>query len=329
MLTLLEQNLPYLDHRRRFDWAYMKNPSGRAWCWLAIEEREGQAVGIASLFPKMMWVAGTAVLCGQVADFAVQSKFRSLGPAMALQRATLRHVDDGTIGLCYDCPPHERGMAPLRRLGLNVTCQIGRFTRLLRANDWFARNLRVGPAIAQILALGPNVILRPRGHRKLEPDLEVMSFADRFGDEFTRLDEALVDTNVIRARRAAEDLNWRYRDDPLHRYETLVARSRRELQGYLVYEIQGDRALIFYLLAVSEGVALTLVQASVATMHAARVAAVTCLVPEGGKQSELARAAGFAFRGAGERIVAYSGPRNRSPNTLALPWVAWSGDVVG
>lgn len=330
MLRVLERNLPDLDHRSRFEWAYLNNPAGTAWSWLAVEKSTGHVIAVASVFPKIMWIGGEAMKCGQVGDFAVESKFRSLGPALALQRATLALVDEGTLALCYDCPPHERGMAPFRRLGLDITCRLGHFTQLLNASPWIARRFHVGAQSARLLAIVPNQLLRLRRFLRSGARVEVTNFEERFEDDFSRLDERLVDPRVIRTRRSATELNWKYRDDPLRRYKTLIARDRGELLGFLVYETNHERATICDLLATSPDAAMTLFWRVLIELDRMGVEAVTLVVPEVGPQSVLARRAGFSFRGNVEHIVAY-GPTivcGDGRDGARFDWFTCWGDIA-
>ena len=330
MFRVLERNLPDLDHRSRFEWAYLNNPAGPAWSWLALERSTEHVIAVASVFPKILWIAGEPMKCGQVGDFAVESKYRSLGPALALQRATLALVDDGTIALCYDCPPHERGMAPFRRLGLDVTCRLGHFTQLLIASPWIARRFHVGAQSARLLALVPNQLLRLRRFFLSRARVEVTDFEERFGHDFSRLDERLVHPRMIRTRRSATELNWKYRDDPLRRYKTLVAHERGALLGFLVYETNHERATICDLLAISPEVAMTLLCRALNEFDLIGLEAVTLVVPETGPQSVLARRAGFSFRGNVEHVVAY-GPRTAGGDGRdrgRLDWFMCWGDIA-
>src|SRR5208337_3026068 len=103
MLDLLDRNL--MDRLEgRFEWRHFANPAGPAWSWFLCEKSSGDAVGMASVFPCHMFVDGKKVVCGQVGEFVVDAKYRSLGPALMLQRATLGPVNSGEIAICYDCP---------------------------------------------------------------------------------------------------------------------------------------------------------------------------------------------------------------------------------
>ncbi len=74
----------------RFDWLYRNSPHGAARVWLAIEQTRGTVVGMAAAFPRRFYLDGCEVCCWVLGDFCLDSEYRSLGPALQLQRACLR-----------------------------------------------------------------------------------------------------------------------------------------------------------------------------------------------------------------------------------------------
>src|ERR1700722_3995111 len=93
MVELLQRNLTDLAHAARFEWFYRRNPAGPSYSWFAVDEAAGRAVGVASLISRAMWLGPEVAICGHVGDFAIDKAYRSLGPAVQLQRATFAPVD--------------------------------------------------------------------------------------------------------------------------------------------------------------------------------------------------------------------------------------------
>ena len=200
-------------------------------------------MGVASVFRRAMWIDGRVELTGQVGDFAIDTSHRSLGPAVLLQRATFAPVDAGEATLCYDCPPHDRGMSTFRRLGMTVNATMDRYARLLRTSRQL--NKRVGSVLGASLSPLGDIALRLMGHRVPGAvGLEVCVYEGRFDEEFSALDRRVATKGAIRGRRAAEDLNWRYREDPLTTYRVLVARRKGELLGFSVLSVADGDGLI-------------------------------------------------------------------------------------
>jgi GNAT superfamily N-acetyltransferase len=304
LLAVLERNLTELPHGRRFKWIYRDNPLGPAWSWFACDSSSGRVVGVASVFPRAMWIGPRVSLCGQVGDFAIDPSHRSLGPALMLQRATFGPVDHGLLSLCYDCPPHERGMSTFRRLGMTASTTMTRYARLLRTDRQLSRLLGNERLAGWITPLA-NPLLRFMDMGRPRPaGLEVSLHEGQFGDEFSDLDRRAGARGIIRGRRAAEDLNWRYRTDPLHAYVVLTARRRGELVGFVVLAVTERDAVIVDLFGVLiPADADALLYAAVDHMRPTQTETVHALVSGASEAAAALRRAGFRRRGHGPYVV--------------------------
>lgn len=309
LLRILQRNLPGLPHADRFEWLYRRNPAGPTWAWFACDKDTGGIVGVASLFLRAMWVGGKVKLCGQVGDFAIDPSHRSLGPAVLLQRATFDPVNQGILAFCYDCPPHEAGMSTFRRLGIEANSQMYRYARPLRVNRQLEKRLRSGAWVA-LLAPAGNLLLRLRLRRnKVIPGLEIAPFTGRFGEEFSQLDEQETCKKLIRGRRRAVDLNWHYREDPLHQYRVLTARRGGELVGYAIFSISGELASVVDLFGKEfPQVGVALLEAVVDQCNRESVQTVQAFLSEENEFSIALRRAGFCYRSTAARVVAYAKP---------------------
>lgn len=319
VLGLLARNLPDLWHAARFDWLYLQNPGGRAFSWLVFDTGSPRALGVASLFPRFVWVGTRLVLAGQVGDFAVEASHRTLGPALMLQRATFEPVDEGQLVFCYDCPPHEQGMATFRRLGMGSTCSVRRFARPVRVDRQIARLVPL-PALRRPLALVANRLLRLWHARPRSlSGLEVGPHDGMFGEEFSDLDQRLIVAGALRGRRHADDLNWRYRRDPLHRYRAFSARKNGQLLGYAVVLVDHDVGHLVDLFGVaSPAVRLALLEIACQDLARASVHAIQAVVTDGNPAQDMLRRGHFRYRSPAGNVIAYRGRH-----------LAASADVVG
>jgi hypothetical protein len=332
IVSALERNLGELDHARRFNWLYRDNPAHRAWSWLVRETSSGRVVGMASLFPRFMWVGAKTALCGQVGDFAVDADYRTLGPATLLQRATFGPVDRGLLALCYDCPPDARGMATFRRLGMSPRTRMQRYARLLRVDRQVARRLGGGTPVASAATSLGNAVLRYRrtGRRALE-GMELSRHRGRFDEEFSWLDQRGGGGEIVRGRRATEDLNWRYREDPLRRYETIVARRGGELVGFAVFFVSGEDAHVAELCADAPvEVGASLLESVVEALAAEPVQTVQLVLASDHPMTEAARRAGFRFRAPSASVVAYARADSAAQGVLdaGARWLFSHADVM-
>lgn len=329
LLAVLERNLADLPHARRFKWMYHGNPLGPAWSWFAWDTEARRVVGVASVFRRAVWLGSRAVLCGQVGDFAIDASHRSLGPAVMLQRATFEPVDRGTLVFCYDCPPHERGMSTFRRLGMRPTTTMRRHARLLRTDRQLARRLG-GPVAAGLAPLG-NALLRLSSLGRGGGPLEVAGHAGRFGEEFSALDQRVGGGAGIRGRRSAEDLNWRYRDDPLHDYQAMTARRRGELAGFAVLSGAGPDAFLVDLFgALSVDELVTLLDAVADHARAAGAETLHAAACDGGPLTPAFARSGFRLRDQGPLVVAYARSGSEARKQLDRPadWNLTHSDVM-
>ena len=309
MIDVLERNLTEIPHAKRFDWFYGRNPAGHPFSWMIVEDTTQRPVGIASLISRGIWLGGEVKICGQVADFGIDRAYRSLGPAVQLQRATFSPVDRGDLAFCYDCPPHESGMSTFRRLGMPANCRVRRYVRILKADERIERRLGRGLHSAAAAKVA-NAMLRISGARGVvQHGTSIDRWPDRFGDEFTKLDQRGATRAAIRARRTAADLNWLYRENPLQDYEVFTARRDAELIAYAVYFSRGNDAFIMEIggepAAPVVAALLAAVSRSVHEEHPA-VQSMTALLSEAHPFIQGFRQAGFLAREEAERVVAYA-----------------------
>jgi hypothetical protein len=323
LFAVLTRNLPDLAHRRRFEWLYRANPAGHAWSWFACDTATEQAVGVASLFPRAVWVGDRVERCGQVGDFAVDATYRSLGPAVMLQRATFGPVDAGALAFCYDCPPHDQGMATFRRLRIDATRETQQYARLIRAERQVEKRLGRGRTAGAIASLANRWLSARATKDRPEPGLEIARHSGPFGEEFSVLDRASGAAGILRGRRSAADLNWRFREDPLHQYEVLTGRRRGELVAFLVFAAVRDEGLIVDLAGhLAPGVAAALLDAAADAVRPGGVQTLRTTVSEG-HLSQALRQASFHPRAAGPRVVAHACSEAGVDQILAHPSSWW------
>lgn len=316
MIAILNRNFGP-SQEARFDWRHMKNPAGESWSWFLYDERNLRAVAVATVFPRMMRVDGKIVRGGQVGEFAVDAKYRSLGPAVKLQRITFEPVDRGEIAFCYDCPPNDDGMSTFVRLGMPANCEVYRYAIRFQSDEYFAKRLGKGTWTKPIVA-GANLLLRARTRKRSARNIEVQKHAGRFGDEFSHLDEIACAPASIRSSRTAEMLNWRYVDDPIAgigppnyiggEYQILVARRDGELLGFTAFFIQpnGAASLVDLFGVDSEEVKTELLDAALDSCRSAGASSLFALCSEQSELKPIVEALGFSKRERNARIVAYT-----------------------
>lgn len=317
LLDILQRNLEEVSHARRFSWLYCNNPAGNAWSWFAYESETRKPVGVVSVFPRVMWLGEEIKLCGQVGDFAVDRNYRSLGPALMLQRATFELVDQEILALCYDCPPHDLGMSTFRRIGMEANCQMYRYARLLKTDRQLMKYLGQGRLAASIAALGNFLLDLWTSRRRKVTGLEISLHTDRFQDEFSLLDQQVGGSDTIRSRRTAEDLNWRYRENPLQEYQILTARQNGELVAFVIFSISDQDVYIMDLFGfMFPDAGLQLLEAIVEHLKKEPAQTLQAFISDKNNLSDVLQKVHFRYRSKEESVVAYA-----TPGTEIYAWL--------
>jgi GNAT superfamily N-acetyltransferase len=330
LIRILQRNLPDVDHAARYRWRYLENPAGRAYAWFLCDGSDDRAVGAAALFPRYTWIADKLVRCGQVGDFAVDAPYRSLGPALLLQRTTFAPVDSGDLAFCYDCTPHEPGMATFRRLGLRAACRAHRFMKPLRVDGLVRKRMPAIRRLGAMISVPLNGALRVRDWGTgASGDLSIVAHAEPFGNEFTELDEFVAAaSDLIRNRRSAQDLEWRLRRDPDMICEVMTARSAGRLVGFAAYCREHERAHLVDYSASSPMAAKALLRAVTHRAREQGLEAVDSLAVLPTSTPWSLRRAGYIQRELSAGIVPYA--KSDLTDTLATKsWSLATTDVMG
>jgi hypothetical protein len=243
LVTTLRRYLTPTSDENRYDWLYRKNPHGPAIAWLAEDGEGGEVVGASAAFPRRAIVNGCEKTGWVLGDFCVADRYRSLGPALQLQRSTLEAMHRVGEAFCYDFPSRQL-TAIYRRLGVAPSAQMVRLARPLRVDEKFQRLTKSRFLASSASWLG-NSLLRMTDYRlNRGRTWDIALHEGRCGDEFTSLLEKKQPSNFFEIQRSAEYLNWRYLQHPFFKHSILTARRSGELQGYLVFTCTDQNAQI-------------------------------------------------------------------------------------
>jgi hypothetical protein len=236
LVRFCHDNLPIRPDGKRFDWLYSANPFGPAKTLVATEDTSREIVGIGSAFPRQLWIGGRQTRAWILGDFCIAERFRTLGPAVTLQRACMTAIPSGEVW--YDFPSQHM-LAVYKRLRVPLFSEQVRHVRHLHVDRKLGKP---GRYLLQSLAAFESWRAQPRGRG--QGKLEFGSHQGPFGTEFTDLDNEPTTHDVVRGARSAEYLNWRYRNHPTTKYDVVTARHGRKLLGYFVIHTVGDEGTI-------------------------------------------------------------------------------------
>jgi GNAT superfamily N-acetyltransferase len=226
----------------RFDWLYNNCPHGAARGWLAIDQPRGKVFGMAAAFPRWFYVDNADVRFWVLGDFCLDSEYRSLGPALQLQRACLEVMAEDQRTLCYDFP--SAGMlAVYKRLGFSIAGNMVRLARPLRV-DRKVNAIIKNPAAQGLMSSVGNTLLRMCLPKGAADSVEISIQNGVCGEEFTALMHDQRGKFKVCLQRSAAYLNWRYVNNPLASYEIVTVRRPGRLEGFAVLTIAGEDAAV-------------------------------------------------------------------------------------
>ena len=258
------RHLTPLSDDRRYDWLYLENPDGPARVWIAYDADGGKIIGSGSAIPRRITVGGSELLACIMADFWIDPQFRTLGPAIQLQRACMASVDGKSYDLCIDFPKNSM-VAVYRRIGVLPAADLVRWAKPLRLDAWMRQRVKVS-ALASCLSAAGNLILKLRDRNLAAGgNCDISLQTDACGEEFTRLFRSVSKLYGACITRSADYLNWRYRTHFHQQYSMIVARRRGVLLGYAVYLEEQGLGQIVDLFGVDEAETLQKLVVSVAT----------------------------------------------------------------
>jgi hypothetical protein len=242
IIRFLHENLTADSDAARFDWLYFKNPFGRARAWMAVDT-SGRMVGLAAAFPRFFSIAGTTQRTWVLGDFCFDRAYRSLGPALQLQRLSLKSLTADEHAICYDFPSQTM-MSIYNRLGVRALGTHVRFVKMLSCDEKIQK-LVSQRFLARSLSRVGNWALRFGQRPAYLPEGIELSRQDReFGEEFTAMSSRAASLHPIKAAHSAAYLNWRYVHHPVKQFCSVAARRESELLGYAVAEIDGRHSML-------------------------------------------------------------------------------------
>lgn len=240
LLRLWSQNLPEASPERH-RWLYADGP---ALGWLA-STSEGQPIGATGLMHRTMKVFNETTLAGQAIDLNVNVEHRSVGPALALQRAVTANVQRGSLRLLYAFP-NSHSEPILRRVGYREFGQLQRWAKPLRSDPFLATRLRSG-LLRKPIATGIDTVLwlQSRELRTAHPKGTHFERLESFDARFDALWRAAAPRFAVVGERTAAYLDWRWHQSPEMKHDVLALCDTDErLLAYVVFSRHGKTVYV-------------------------------------------------------------------------------------
>ena len=249
--ALVELLLRYLTARsteRRFRWLYQENPHGSARAWIATHGNNDEIIGSGTIVPRLVQAAGVSRLTAVMADFWIHPDFRTLGPALKLQKACVEGA--AALGFAFFDLPQGNMPAVYRRMKLLGTKQLSMLAKPLRTEPYL-RKWVSQPWLTRPLARIGDLLLQLKDWRG-PGGYEICVHNGGFGEEFSELFRRVAGDYGICVARSAEYLEWRYRNHYYLPYEIFTARRGARLAAYAAIVDSDDSAEVVDLFGESQ-----------------------------------------------------------------------------
>jgi hypothetical protein len=326
LIEALNRWLTPESNGRRFEWLYLNNPHGEARVWLSTLGATGSIIGAAAAFPRKMLVRGVPTAGCVLGDFFIAPQYRTIGPALQLQRACLDALDSPSLQIFYEFP--AAAMLPIyKRLSIEPSDQMVRLAKPLRA-DRKLREIVKHPLVVRSLSGPINRVMElrdlPRNHRSR---CTIAVHTGSCGEEFTDLAHANSSEYGICTERSAEYLNWRYLNHFARRYEILTARRDGSLVAYAVFTSDQGNGEIADLFGVCEPAVLSdLITGVVARLRKKSIFTLSTQMLDCHPWLGLFRKLGFRERESCPVIHTGISESDRNRPMNSQPWFLMQGD---
>ena len=311
----------------RYDWLYCANPYGPAQVWLATDTSSDTIIGVAGAFPRLVYVDNHEVLSWVLGDFCIHDQYRSLGPALQLQRACIEGLNRHKVAFCYDLPS-RRMMAIYQRLRIESSFNMVRLVMPLRV-DRKVRDHVSHPLAARMLSGLGNLCLGLY-HRCWQASRAVTVAVHHgyCGAEFSTLARQIGGRYGISVKRSEAYLNWRYLDHPHSRYEMMTAHHKGVLAAYVVFTHDGDDATLVDLFGIDNAEVMSaLILQVIAHLRQRSAITVSALISQSHPWRALMQRLGFKERET-TPVVIYIPPcmEYSNPQIREARWLLMHGD---
>lgn len=252
IMSLCTNNLSEMTEKR-YSWKYENNPYGPAECWLVKHTEQNTIIGTAALFPRGMIIQGEFKRAGIAGDFAISKNYRSLGPALLLQKKVVTGFRDSNFDILYGVP-NSQSAPVLIRIGYKVIGNNVWMSKPIKSYN-FLRYYISSSITLKILSKPVDVIIKylSRESYYKKPETFTFEVITSFDKRFDDLWEKVSDKYTIIGERKSHYLNWKFLQNPCKNYDifALTQKKTNELLGYIVSHTTENRALIVDILTLN------------------------------------------------------------------------------
>jgi len=232
-------SLSGLDEKR-IKWSYIDNTDGKARVYILKDSDKQHYFGAGALIKKNFYIRGEEVNGGITADFAIKKEYRSLGPALKMQRL-MTDSKDHELLIAF---PNKQAELVQRRAGFQVLGNIVRYIKVFNSESILEKKFNkviatlVSPCVNAFLKL--NFIMHNKNTSKKYIVKHEMNekFEEIWKEAKSRFD--------FIGNRSFQHLTWRYTQDPYKSYNvfSIEDKTTKESVAYMIYYMDKNIAYI-------------------------------------------------------------------------------------
>ncbi len=237
ILALWLRNFSTID-KIRYQWLYLRNQAGQPVCFL-LKSPEQEVIGLNGLIHRKIKIQNNKSVAGHAIDLLVDKKYRTVGPALQLQRSLIQQIRKQNIPLIFGFPLPAAQLI-LRRVGYQDLGIRERWVKPLYSYHILKKEIfsqYLTKIITNMIDVGIRIkskeifYRRPKGIQINEN----LVFDKRFDILWN---EASNQFNVI-GERTSEYLQWRFKQAP-NKYKLFSLENKNcKLIAYIIYRKNG------------------------------------------------------------------------------------------
>ena len=242
-LSIWDSNLPLSTSKwlEKYNWFYKNNPYRKGKLWLLKLEGAEKTIGVGGVGYRRFNVNGKSLIGAMGVDFAVEKEYRTLGPALKLQK-TIMESSKKNADFIYGFPA-EQAEAVLKYFKFHKLGEFTRLVKVLKSGDYLERVINPR-SLARTLSIPADLFLRLRSIKSLRASGNTFH-SDRLEDSYPiydRLWETVASEGLLMGERTSKFLDWRYLKCPTIKYRIFgVKDDNNALKGLIVYYLKGKR----------------------------------------------------------------------------------------
>ena len=237
---------------RKYQWFYQRNPYPTK-LWVMKLKGNHKAVGVGGVGYRPFYAGGKTLIGAMGVDFAIDREYRTLGPALQLQRTVIESATKDADFL-YGFPS-DRAEVLVKHAGYH---KIGEFTRLikvLRSRDYLEMAVK-NRALAAVTSIPLDLLLRLRSISRLLVSGDYYS-SDTFENTshiYDLLWERLASEDLLMSERNSKFMDWRYFQCPEIKYKIFGLKDHaNSLQAFIIYHRRDRKVEIADLVCPQDG----------------------------------------------------------------------------